>query len=194
MFREEASPGSPLPSATGSQRPFSNIMPSLKTFWKKLVFSRVIQGWKSERNTGDEEPDEGRSTLKDNSMTISICFKREVMVPPFFVFFLLMLFLWLAKANQTNCRNHLVTRKLWKWSEVTVTKPVSFRVIRLRQVLKTNNLTVERYGPCTYDAWPSFRDTHLIWHRGSVPHTELFILRYRAGIVALTVTNGLYIL
>jgi hypothetical protein len=38
---------------------------------------------------GDEEPDEGRSILKDNSMTISVCFKREVMVPPFFVIGLL---------------------------------------------------------------------------------------------------------
>jgi hypothetical protein len=33
---------------------------------------------------GEEGPGEGRSSLKDNSMTISVYFKREVMVPPFF--------------------------------------------------------------------------------------------------------------
>lgn len=32
-----------------------------------------------------EEPGEGRSTLRDNSMTISIRLKREVMAPPFFL-------------------------------------------------------------------------------------------------------------
>jgi hypothetical protein len=34
---------------------------------------------------GGEEPGEDRSSLRDNSMTISIRLKREVMAPPFFV-------------------------------------------------------------------------------------------------------------
>ena len=72
MSREEASPGSPLLSATGSQRRFSNIILNLRTFWKRLDFSRVIQGSKNERNTAEEEPDEGRSILKDSSMTMLI--------------------------------------------------------------------------------------------------------------------------
>jgi hypothetical protein len=62
----------------------------------------------------EEVPGEDHSTPKGNSMTLTAGLKREVMGPPFFVFsfFLFILFLRLAKVNQTNCRGRLATHKL----------------------------------------------------------------------------------
>ncbi len=54
---------------------------------------------------GEEEPGEGRSTRRGNSMTILVCLKREVMVPPFFVIGLIgLLGFWgsINKANKLN--------------------------------------------------------------------------------------------
>jgi hypothetical protein len=51
-------------------------MPILKTFLKRLVFLHVIQGSKSVKNMDEGAPGEDRNTLRDNSMTLSIRFKK----------------------------------------------------------------------------------------------------------------------